>query len=320
MFDDINSTNKSVKIKKDFLIGFLVLAVLLSWIYIIWDKSSKNQSFTDVASNIRNTAVSKLDSLRSYFIFTEHKLDSIYTVNNSLQGEKLIFDDSLINIRTEAGLLLASNNLSDNDIAKVQIILSTLNNYSTNLEQELKQLRGENKTLEKEIGIAQNSNTLLKREIAKKQTETKKLTNHLKNTIIYAVDNFEATALKLKSDGTEKSTLYAKNTDKLNISYNIKKIISDHIGINDFYIIVLDAKNELVSDKNQKMGVFETKLEGTKLYTKKVTVQNIQKMDKISVNIEAEKGFTMGNYKIFIYNNGFKIGGFSKKLKKRIFN
>ena len=317
MFDDINFTNKSVKIKKNLLIGLLVLVVLVSWSYIIWDKSNNSQRFNDVASSIKNTAVSKLDSLRAHFIFTEHKLDSINTVNNSLQGEKLIFDDTLLNIRKETRLLLANNDLSGNDIAKAQALLATLYNYSTTLELDLKQLRGQKKTLEKEIGIAQSSNLQLKKEIEKKKTETKTLTNHLKNTIIYTVDNFEATAIKLKSDGTEKSTLYAKSTDKLNISYNIIKNTSNNIGSNDFYIIVLDDKNELVLDKNQKMGVFETKLEGTKLYTKKITVHNIQKMDKISVDIEAEKGFKIGDYNILIYNNGFKIGDYYKKLKKR---
>ena len=64
-------------------------------------------------------------------------------------------------------------------------------------------------------------------------------------------------------------------------------------------------------------GNFSTREEGSKAYTSKVSVNYEQnKIIPVSFDWKQTDRFKEGDYKIEIYNNGFKIGQGTKTLKK----
>ncbi|MFX6006895.1 hypothetical protein ABTF07_20180, partial [Acinetobacter baumannii] len=81
----------------------------------------------------------------------------------------------------------------------------------------------------------------------------------------------------------------------------------------DFYVVVTGPDGNIISEG----GNFNTREEGSKAYTSKVSVNYEQnKIIPVSFDWKQTERFKEGDYKIEIYNNGFKIGQGTKTLKK----
>ena len=84
-------------------------------------------------------------------------------------------------------------------------------------------------------------------------------------------------------------------------------------GPKDIYVIVTGPNGKIVSEG----GTFNTREEGTKTFTSKVNVTYEQgKVIPVSFDCRQAEPYQVGDYKIEIYNNGFKIGQGLKNLKK----
>ncbi|TXH20904.1 MAG: hypothetical protein E6Q95_04695 [Chitinophagaceae bacterium] len=315
----LKSTNKPYIKNKKYLISSIAFVALLGLAYTVWYENKISQIKSNNIDTLSYSNKNALDSLKSNFHFTEHKLDSIFSVNNSLQGEKLSLNDSFLLVRNEINSIFSNSDISEENINRIQTLISNLYNYAFQLETELNSLRGvDNIKLQKDNQKIVQRKTVAKPEVSKNKliTSENKKPNY-ENKILYAIEYFTANALKINADGTEKITQIAKNTDKLSLTCKIKKLENDFNSSSDLYIIILDGNNELIKDAHQKIGAFETNQEGTKIYTKKISLQNDILLQDIELVIEPENKLTKGDYKILIYNNGFKIGDYSKKLKKR---
>jgi hypothetical protein len=79
----------------------------------------------------------------------------------------------------------------------------------------------------------------------------------------------------------------------------------------------MDPAGNIISNEALGSGRFVTREEGEKMFTQKSNV-NFTSGQVVPVTVEWKPGtrFVEGNYKIAIYNNGFKIGESSKSLKK----
>ncbi|HCL05459.1 MAG TPA: hypothetical protein DHW64_05630, partial [Chitinophagaceae bacterium] len=84
-------------------------------------------------------------------------------------------------------------------------------------------------------------------------------------------------------------------------------------GSKDIYVCVTAPDGKVISEGTK----FVTREEGEKTYTSKVTVNYEQgKITPVSFDWKQADKYQTGNYKIEIYNNGFKIGEGVKTLKK----
>ena len=78
--------------------------------------------------------------------------------------------------------------------------------------------------------------------------------------------------------------------------------------------MVTSPEGNVISEGNTS---FVTREEGSKTYTSKVSVNYEQgKVIPVSFDLKKVEKFKEGDYKIEIYNNGFKIGQGVKTLKK----
>jgi len=64
-------------------------------------------------------------------------------------------------------------------------------------------------------------------------------------------------------------------------------------------------------------GTFSTRDGQQKFYTQKINVNYTQnKKQTVTFDWKQNTNFSVGNYKIEVYNNGFKVGEASRPLKK----
>ena len=128
----------------------------------------------------------------------------------------------------------------------------------------------------------------------------------------FSASNIAMTPLKQKGD-KEKETTTAKRVDKLVISFDVENRITKS-GPADMYIIVTAPDGKVVSEATG--GTFTTREEGDKSFTSKLTVPYEQgKRQNVQLPLTQDK-FQVGDYKIQVYHNGFKIGEGVTSLKK----
>ena len=101
--------------------------------------------------------------------------------------------------------------------------------------------------------------------------------------------------------------------DKLVVSFDVENRVA-RSGPADLYVIVTGPDGKVISDATG--ATLSTRQDGDKPYTYKTTVQYEQGTRK-SVQVPMRQDhFQTGDYKIEIYQNGFKIAEGVRSLKK----
>jgi len=129
------------------------------------------------------------------------------------------------------------------------------------------------------------------------------------------VSNINIAAINVKGNGKEKETDVAKRADLMRVSFDLDENRIAQTGKKDLYVVVTAPDGTPISQGD----MITTKEEGDKRYTSKVTVDYEQgKRTPISFDWKPDNNvaYQRGDYKIEIYQNGYKIGEGTKSLKK----
>nr|MBA2746977.1 hypothetical protein [Flavisolibacter sp.] len=87
-------------------------------------------------------------------------------------------------------------------------------------------------------------------------------------------------------------------------------------GPADLYVIVTAPDGKVISDANLGSGVLSTRADGEKPFTYRTTVEYEQGTRKTVQVPLRQTPFQTGDYRIEIYQNGFKIAEGTRTLKK----
>ena len=297
--------------------GVLVAALLLTWGYLLYDKNKSSQQITQL-----NTQTASLDSQRS--AITQEYNDALKGMD-SLIGNSKLLTGQLAQKNKEIDSLKAqiTSELSkkNGDLSKARAMISELKGKVNNLVAEVEQLKAENKTLTannetltKEKDTLTTQNTALSQNLA---TTTQEKQHIEEEASTLHASNFNITAIKVKGNGKESETTKAKKADLLRVSFDLDENRISQTGPKDLYMIVTNPQGVPVTIPSEGSGSFTTKEEGDKVYTTKITV-NYQQGKRIPVTYDWKQDgrYVPGEYKIAIYNNGYKIGEGTKTLKK----
>lgn len=295
--------------------GLLTLLLLGSWGYIIWDKTKSKETIASKDLQITNLDSAK-NSLQTEYNAALTRLDDMTGKNTQL--------DSLLK-RDEAQLsaknrrireLLTKQNATAAELKEARQLIQELNGRIDGYAAEVEKLKGEN------LQLTQEKQTLTQE---KDQLTTEKLQlTDTKNKLEEKVDvastlnasNINIVAINEKGNGREKETTVAKRVDKLKVTFDVFNRIAE-AGEKEVYVVITGPDGKVITNEALGSGKFTARDEGEKVYTQKNTVvfATGQKAT-IDVSWKPNSKFTTGDYKIEIYNNGFKIGEATKSLKK----
>ncbi len=83
------------------------------------------------------------------------------------------------------------------------------------------------------------------------------------------------------------------------------------------YVVITNPDGSPVAVEALGSGTFVTRDGETKPFTKKINVDYVQSQKKtVSFDWKQNSNFQTGNYKIEVFNNGFKVGEAYRPLKK----
>ncbi len=301
---------------RNILTGILIAALLGTWGYVIYDKNKSKQEKQDLTTQVVNSDSAK-NELQRELNDAAARLDMLKTQN--VKADSLITskDKDIQDLRSQIQKIINDKNATRADLDKANRLIAELKGnievYTAQID-SLKlantQLTQENQEVTQQRDVATH-NYDSANQVIKQRDETIDVGSTLH------ASNFNIVGLKQKGSGKEKETTKAKRVDKLKITFDIDENRITKTGPQDIYVCITAPDGKPVVVDALGSGTFTLRDGTQKPYTKKVQVNYVQgEKQTVSVEWSQNSEFQTGDYKIEIYNNGFKIGEGVRSFKK----
>lgn len=296
--------------------GVLIAALLVTWGYIIYDKNKSSEKIDQLQTQFSNVDSAR-NAVQEEYNIALARMDSLTGSNTQLQGQlgerKAEIDKLKQNIRDE----LRKKN---SDLGKAKSMIAELNGKINDLLTQVEQLKAENAQLttsNQQLTTERDTIASQKKAVEQTLTTTQTEKAHIEDvgSTLHA-SNINIAAINVKGSGKEVSTTKAKRADLLRVSFDLDENRIAPSGSKDLYVVVTGPDGKVISVPSTS-GTFQTRDEGEKVFTNKVNVNYEQgKRTPISFDWKQDSHYQTGDYKIQIYQNGYKIGEGVKTLKK----
>ncbi len=299
---------------KNIAIGVLAVALLGTWGYFLWDKNQSDEKIT-ITQAQATTSMTARDSVQLLYNESLTRLDSLTGNNNNLQGQLGDRQSEITKLKREINSIVNNKNATTAELRRAKSLIAQLNGKIENLEVEVARLTGENLQLATTNTVLTGEKQTLETNLQTTTTEKESLAQTVDVGSTFSASNIAIRPIQEKKSGKEKETTNAKRVDKLMISFDVENRIAKS-GPADLYVIVTAPNGEVVSGDAMGSGTLTTRADGDKPYTFKTSIEYEQGTRKnIQVPLRQD-GFQTGDYRIEIYQNGFKIAEGVRSLKK----
>jgi chromosome segregation ATPase len=285
----------------------LTFALLGSWGYIFYDQAQSKKIQADLQTKIAQIDSAKTELQKEYDAAII-RLDELTTMNSSLDSLVKTKNTELDNMKSRIQKLLSKQNRSEADLAEAKKLIEQLNGQITGYVAEIERLKGENQQLQNDKQELITQKTALQQEYDQTKKEKAETEDKLDKASTLFASNIAIAALDVRKSGKEVEKTKAKKVDKLKLTFDVYSRAGSE-AVKELYIIIKDPSDKTVLLETTGSSTFSARNEGEKEFSKKVAVNF--KPDKFSPVMLEWKPTTRlagGTYKVFIYNNGFKIG------------
>jgi len=305
---------------RNYLTAVLIIALLGTWAYIIWDKSKHKETVQQKDLVISNTS-SERDMLQKQLEEATSRYDMIKT--NSAEMEHIKDstitkrDREIADKRNKIQQLLSKVGATQAELAQAKGLIASLNTDITGYKTQVETLKGENLVLtqEKNIVIEQRDRVQKNYDSATSVIMQKEEVIDVASTL--SASNFSILGINEKGNGKEKETTVAKRVDKLRISFDIDENRVAQSGKKNIFVCITGPDGKPLALEAMGSGKFSTREGEEKSFTQKLDVNYTQgQRQTLSIDWKQNSDFETGDYKIEVYNNGFKIGEGIRSLKK----
>ena len=298
---------------KNIIIALLAIALLGTWTYLLLDKNKTDKEIQQKTEE-GVKFLSQRDSVQLMYDFTLKNYDSVTVANTDLQGKLTGRQSEISKLKGEINAILRKKNATTEELNLAKTKISELNDKIGVLEQEVTRLTGEVVTLTNTNTQLTTEKQNLETNLATTQTEKKTLEETVDVGSTFSASNIQITAVNERRSGKEKTTSSAKRVDKLIVSFDVENRITKS-GPADMYIMVSSPDGKVISNETTGGGSLATRQDGELVYTSKITLNYEQgKRQNVQLPLYQDK-FQKGDYKILVYQNGFKIGEGVRTLK-----
>ncbi len=305
---------------RNYLTTGLVIALLGSWAYIIWLKSETKETIQQ--KDVVNTNItSQKDQLQKELEDATMRYDMIKTSSaNMVQSKDSTIsrrDREIAAKRNKIQQLLSKVGATQEELAQAKGLIASLNGDISGYKTQIETLRGEKLVLiqEKYVVTQERDKVQKNFDSATSVIQQKEAVIDMASTL--HASNFSILGINEKGNGKESETTVAKRVDKLRISFDIDENRVAQSGLKNIYVCITDPNGKLLAVEALGSGQFSTRDGKVKNYTQKIDVNYTQgQRQTLNFDWKQNSVFETGNYKIEVYNNGFKIGEGIRSLKK----
>lgn len=301
---------------KKIIYGVLIALLLATWAYIIYDHSHKNQEIAGLQYQT-NTSDSAKNAIQAEYNDALKRMDSLTGSNTQLQGSMAQQKQEIDELKKKIEDIRRENN---GDLSKAKSLIEDLKGKVNGLYAQVEALKKENA----DLTVSNQSLTTERDTIAAQKkivADSLNAVSIAKNKIVDEASTLHASNITIEAiqvkGNKESETTRAKKADLLRVKFVVDANRVAPSGPKDLYVIVVAPDGRVVSIPSQGSGTFQTREEGQKVYTNMQNINYNQGQNQ-DVSFDWDQGgrYQTGQYKIEIYNNGYKIGEGTKTLKK----
>ena len=297
------------------LLGVLIAALAGTWGYMIWDKSRSNKQEQQLTSQLTTSDAAKNDLQRE---LNEAVMNLDMLKSTNAKAEELIKskDKDIEDLKQQIQKILNDKNATASQLAQARRLIKQLKGNIEMYAAEIEKLKNENSQLTEEKRVI-----TVERDAVRKNYDSATVVIKEKENIIdigstLHASNLNVVGVKEKSSGKEKETTTAKRVDKLKISFELDENRITQSGLKEIYVNLIAPDGSVIVIP-EGAAKFVTRDGVEKMATKKVEIDYKQgERKQVQLELAKVQNFVPGNYKIEIYNNGFKIGEAVRSLKK----
>lgn len=299
--------------------GVLLAALLGSWGYIIYDKNKTTESITQLQNQYSNVDSAR-NEIQNEFNDALARLDSATGSNTQLQSQLSDRQVEIDRLKAEIKGITSKKNATAAELSRARNLINQLNTQIDDMYAEIQKLKGENQQLatnNKQLTKEKQQLTVEKTQVQENLTAAESARRDVEDmaSTLHA-SNMEITPIDLKGSGKEKETTNPNKVDVLRVTFQLDDNRVARSGNKEIYVVVTSPDGRPVTMANGS-GTFDTRDEGTRTFTNKITIPYEQgKKVPVSFDWRQEGKYQLGEYKIEVFNNGFKIGEAKKTLKK----
>lgn len=297
----------------------LIVALLATWGYIIWDKSKIKETIQQKDLVISNT-YSERDQLKKELDDATSLYDRIKTSSaNMLHSKDSTIskkDREIAAKREKIQELISKVGATAQELAQARGLIASLNTDIVKYKTQVETLQGEKMELTKEKNLV-----IQQRDQVQKNYDSATGVIRQKEQLIDVATTLHASNFSIlginEKGGKEKQTTTAKRVDKLRISFDIDENRVAQSGPKNIFVCITGPDGKPLAAEALGSGKFSTRDGEQKLYTQKIDLNYTQgQRQTLSIDWKQNTNFSTGDYKIEVYNNGFKIGEGIGSLKK----
>ncbi len=297
------------------LTGVLVVALLGTWGYIIYDKNNTKETLTQKETLIASTSTQR-DELQKELEDAAMRYDMLKSSNSKLDSTITSKDRDIQEKRTRIQTLLNKVNATASELGEAKRLIASLNGDLVSYQTQIEVLQGEKIQLTQEKQYVTQERDRVRKDYDSATVVIKEKEDMLNVGSTLLASNFSITGINEKG-AKEKTTSTAKRVDKLRISFDLNENMIAKSGTKEIFVCITAPDGTPVAVEALGSGTFSTRDGQQKFFTQKLDVDYTQnKKQTVSFDWKQNTNFSTGNYKIEVFNNGFKVGEASRPLKK----
>jgi hypothetical protein len=265
------------------LLILLSLLLLGTWAFHIYDKSKYAAvPASTVPAAIKNETQLN-DSIQLLYKTTVAQLETVIVGKDSINKELQQKASAIDTLRNEISRILNETNLTKEDLKKALMKIQEL---------QLKVNQYNNRS---SSTVASNSPAIQSAPIP---VTSKTQVNPVVAEPIFQSNDVNMQAVKTKDGDTDAH---------FNISFQLKNT-NAATGTASIYLIIKDPSGNTIQDDEWIAGVFTSKTEGTKKYSRKLNWDFSRNDARRFTSTVPVKTFVDGSYQLQVYCNGVRVG------------
>jgi myosin heavy subunit len=313
---EVTPSNSSKKSTRAIITGLLVAALLGTWGYIIYDHS-KTKEVVDQKENVIATTSTQRDELQKELEDAAMRYDMLKTSNSKKDSTISAKDTDIQEKRTRIQALLSKSNATAAELSEAKNLISSLNGDIEGYKNQVEILQGQKMQLTQEKAVVTRQRNKIQKDYDSTTVVLQDRNKQIDIASTLHASNFNIVGIKDKKNGKEKETETAKRVDKLRISFDLDENMVTPSGTKELYVCITAPDGTPVAVDALGSGNFTTRDGQQKSFTQKLDVNYTQsKKQNVTFDWKQNSSFLAGNYKIEVFNNGFKVGEAYRPLKK----
>lgn len=321
-YKNLEPTNNS-KHKKDFIkniiIAALAVCLLLAVFYIVYTEEANSKNSVEMQGNINDLERSR-EILKQELRIVRADFDDAKTRVVKKDSSLGYQDRMILEKQKEIQSILNKEGITSDELQRAKRLIASLQADIKVFKEEIVRLKDENlKLTNKNTALASENSNLSdqKKTVESDLNQEKENKNNLikETNSTLSISNYSIKGLVVKSSGREVETNRARRIDKVRVTFDLDKNLNATSENKELYVTVYKPNGEVGKFVGAQSGDITLRSGSSVRYSDRVNV-NYNNMSGARVKFDwVDYEFPKGEYKIDIYQNGYKVGQNTITLK-----